>query len=329
VGPPTVSVVMPVYNGERFVEEAVSSILSQTFADFELIAVDDGSNDSTPRILERLADRDSRLRVLPGEHRGVVAAVLRGSRDARGRFIARMDADDISLPDRFERQLDVLDARPDLGAVGTWLWYIEEDGSARGEWRTPTGSALVAWSLQFGTALANPTVMLRRELYESVGGDRQQYRYAHDYDLWLRLARKSCLDNLPEHLLIRRVHAESDSALNRDRQEEQVRRLALTSLQEQFDLKDAARGIEAIRWVITRPEDADEDLLLRAADFTERLFRRYSTMVPLTRVEERVIRIDAARRIGEIAHLARARDRGLSRRLSFRSLRLRWGRLGA
>src|SRR5215471_9679183 len=111
---------MPVYNAERYLEEAVSSVLTQTFTDLELLAVDDGSTDATPRILERLATQDSRLRILRCAHRGIVPTVLYGSRHARGAFIARMDADDVSLSQRLERQVATLESRSELGAVGTW-----------------------------------------------------------------------------------------------------------------------------------------------------------------------------------------------------------------
>src|SRR5437764_15462322 len=110
---------MPVYNGERYLEEAVVSILGQTVSDLELVIVDDGSTDSTQEILERLATGDPRVRVIRCEHQGIVPTVLHGSRNARGAFIARMDADDVSLPRRLERQLEVLESRSELGALGT------------------------------------------------------------------------------------------------------------------------------------------------------------------------------------------------------------------
>lgn len=325
---PTVSVVMPVYNGESYLEEAVSSILGQTLEDLELLTVDDGSTDSTPRILERLAAEDSRLRVLRCEHRGVVAADLHGARQALGTYIARMDADDVSLPERLERQLEVLESRPELGALGTWLRYIDEDGKPWGEWRTPVGSALVSWSLHFGTALANPTVLLRRALYWSAGGDRQEYRYTHDYDLWLRLAQTTQLDNIPEHLLLRRVHSSSDSMQNSDVQESQARELALMAVRQRLGIENAARGVDAIRRVIASPAEADEGVLRDAARFTERLFERHCVAVPLTDAEKRTVRLDAETRLLEIVDLARSRNRWLARRLVLQSRLLRRRRFG-
>jgi glycosyltransferase involved in cell wall biosynthesis len=319
---------MAVYNGERYLEEAVDSILGQTFTDFELVVVDDGSTDSTLEILERLSSGDGRVRVISRDHRGMVPTFVEASGHARGAFIARMDADDVALPQRLERQLEVFESRPELGALGTWLHYIQPDGRARGEWRTPVGSALVAWSLNFGTALANPTVTLRRELYESVGGDREEYAYASDYDLWIRLAEKTLLDNIPEHLLLRRVHPESDTIRNPDAYEIQTRQLALASIEERFDVENAAQGLEAARSLITSPASADERVLREAARFTERLFDQYRGVVPLTHAEEDAIRADAARRLAEIAKLAQSRRRALAWRLLLRSLLLRWRRLG-
>lgn len=322
---PLVSVVVPVYNGERFLEEALASILAQTFTDFELLVIDDGSTDATPSILERFAVEDQRVRALRCDHQGIVPAVLHGSRHARGALIARMDADDVSLPRRFERQIQVLETRPEVGVVGTWVQYIEEDGRERSEWRTPVGSALVAWSLNFGTALANPTVMLRRELYESVGGDRAQYGFAHDYDLWVRLAQETKLENIPERLLLRRVHPESDMSRNVDAYEVQTQAIALRAAQAHLSAADAATGIRAIRSVITSPYEADDQALVEGARFIERLFKRYRATVGLARVEERAVRADAAERVADIARLTRSRNKLRARRLLFRSYLLRRG----
>ena len=118
-GEPRISVLMPVYQAERYLEEAVESILAQSFDNFELLALDDGSTDASPDILEALARRDDRIRVRRTEHAGLVSQLNQGLAEARGEFIARMDADDVSHPARFERQLAYLDAHPDCVAVGT------------------------------------------------------------------------------------------------------------------------------------------------------------------------------------------------------------------
>src|SRR5688500_3733490 len=124
-----VSVIMPVYNGERFLRDAVDSILRQTYRNFELIVVDDGSTDGTSQVLDRYQDQDRRVRVHRHERNGgIVAARNQGCRLAQGRFIAVMDADDISIPERLARQIAFLEANPDIVAVGGWVCTISENG---------------------------------------------------------------------------------------------------------------------------------------------------------------------------------------------------------
>jgi len=165
---PLVSAVMPVYNGERFVVEAVRSILAQTFGDFECVVVDDGSTDGTAKLLEAEQARDSRLVV----HRqpsnlGFRAALNTGCALARGELIARMDADDISEPTRFEQQVAFLRAHPEVGVVGSAMQVIDDHG-VRGRVKSyPAGGGLAAWSMLFFNSLGHPSVMMRRALLEA------------------------------------------------------------------------------------------------------------------------------------------------------------------
>ena len=205
---PRVSVVMPVHNEERFVEQAIGSVLAQTFHDLELIVVDDGSSDASAEILQRLAREDRRVRVVRQERSGLVQALNRGCALGDGALIARMDADDVSYPERLRRQVEQLERRPALGVIGSWVRYVDAAGAPIGEWRTPVGPSLVSWALLFGTQLAHPSVVMRRRLFERVGGYPTSSPHAEDYDLWLRAVHHAELDNVPEFLLDRRVHGE-------------------------------------------------------------------------------------------------------------------------
>lgn len=182
---------MPVRNAAESVEVAVGSLLAQTFSDFEVVAVDDGSTDSTPAAIEKLAARDRRVRLLRSPGRGIVAALNAGLSAARGPLIARMDADDASHPERFARQVAWLEQHPDLGVVGS-LVAFGGDAQAR------AGYALhVDWLNQVVTAeqirlhrfieapLAHPSVLFRRELVDCHGGYRDGL-FPEDYELWLR-----------------------------------------------------------------------------------------------------------------------------------------------
>ena len=201
---PRVSVILPVYNGGRYLAAAVDSILAQTFRDFELIAVDDGSTDETLALLEQWARGDGRMLCVRQDHAGLIAALNRGLTLARGEFIARMDHDDISQPDRFARQVEFLDAHLDVAVVGSAVTLIDERGHAIRDVRYPETPAAIAEFLRAGSALAHPAVMMRRAAVIAVGGYRPAYQHAEDYDLWLRMAEEYALANLPDRLLLYR-----------------------------------------------------------------------------------------------------------------------------
>ncbi len=199
---------MSVYNGERYLRDAIESILDQTFTDFEFIIVNDGSKDSTQEILQEFARHDSRFMIVHNEpNLGLTRSLNVGLRLAGGKYVARQDADDISLRNRLELQVRFLEEHPEVGVVGTWAVYIDEEGQKVGGWRTPTHSDLVRWSLLFGNVLAHASVMIRRSVLQGGMEYRSEVQYAQDYDLWSRLSARTELRNLPEPLLLRRVHS--------------------------------------------------------------------------------------------------------------------------
>lgn len=203
---PLVSVVMAVYNGARFLQEAVGSIVHQTFEDWELIVVNDCSTDDTAAILAQAQERDNRIRVHSlSVNVGATKALNEGSRMARGQFIARMDADDVSLPARLETQVQYLETHPQIAVVGSWVRRIDKDGILGAFQRYPTNPGLIAWSLFFFNALAHPTVMMRRSALNMDAVYDPQYRLAQDFALFTALSRRLKLGNIPEVLLHYRV----------------------------------------------------------------------------------------------------------------------------
>jgi GT2 family glycosyltransferase len=204
--PPRVSVVLPIYNGGPFLADAVNSILAQTFRDFELIAIDDGSRDTSGEILDRFALADSRVRALHQTNTGIIGALNRGLALARGEFIARMDADDVAQPERLARQAVFLDAHPNIAVVGSAVTLIDERGKRIRDVAYPVTPEAVAEFLEIGAPLAHPAVMMRRDAVLAVGGYREAYRHAEDYDLWLRMAERYRMANLPDRLLLYRQH---------------------------------------------------------------------------------------------------------------------------
>lgn len=204
ISEPVVSVLMPVYNSESYLEESVTSVLKQTFQGYELIVINDGSTDNSRKIIEKYAHADSRIRVIDQENKGLIDALNRGLQASRGKYLARMDSDDISLPDRLARQVAFMEAHPRVGACGTWIRYY---GGNDGEWQTSADDQTIRCRLLFESVLAHPTVIMNRRLLEQHGLQyRLGYKHAEDYDLWVRIAQHAELANIPEVHLYYRVH---------------------------------------------------------------------------------------------------------------------------
>ncbi|MYZ47745.1 glycosyltransferase family 2 protein [Propylenella binzhouense] len=215
---PEVSVVMPVRNAAPFLAPALRSILEQTGVKFELIAVDDGSSDGSSAILADFAASHGNMHVIPGEGRGISRALNRGIAAASAPLVARMDADDIALPGRVARQCAHLAAHPDLGVLGTQAQAIDEAGRPTRRMHVPVGPGRVRRALDISSALIHPSVMMRRQLLLAAGGYRPAFDGAEDYDLWLRLADATQIDNLPDTLLLYRRHGSQASTARRFRQ---------------------------------------------------------------------------------------------------------------
>lgn len=206
-----VSVVIPVYNAARFLRSSIDSVLAQTFTNFEIIAVDDGSTDRSRAILMDYAARDSRIRVLSRPNTGIVGALNDGIAAACGTFIARMDADDISLQNRLEEQVCYLQQHPECVAVGTDVLYTDPEGAPLiPHHPAEDNESIVAQLLEGnGGALIHPSIMFRSEPVIRVGGYRERYQWIEDLDLYLRLSEVGTLANLPEIHLHYRQHLRS------------------------------------------------------------------------------------------------------------------------
>jgi hypothetical protein len=211
---PRVSVILPARDGGAYLADAVASILAQSFADLELLLIDDGSRDGAVAALAPLAARDPRLRLLANPGAGLVAALNFGLGQARGELVARMDADDVARPERLARQVAFLDASPDVALVGAQVAFIDAAGAPTGERSYfPTAPAAVAAALAArGCVIRHPTIVARKAALLAAGGYRAPCERAEDYDLWLRLSERARLANLPKVLLAYRVHGGQTSA---------------------------------------------------------------------------------------------------------------------
>lgn len=205
---PAVSVIMAVYNGQRYLAEAIDSILAQTFTDFEFIIIDDGSSDQSGRILSDYAAKDPRIRPFTRPNRGLTCSLNEAIRLSRGHYIARMDADDVALPNRFELQVKYLDENPCCVAVGAANLIIDPDGMPIYECHGPLTHCQIDNQHLYhgGGGLSHPVVMMRHDALIKIGGYCERFRTAQDLDLFLRLGEIGQLANLPDVLLKYREH---------------------------------------------------------------------------------------------------------------------------
>lgn len=208
---PRISVLMPAFNAAPYVAQAIESILGQTYRDFEFLILDDGSTDGTLDICRGYAARDPRIRVIEGDHHGHTWWLNRALQTARGEYIARMDADDVSMPERLAMQVEFLDRHPSCVAAGCDLITIDSDGDVVGTVRHPTTHDAIMNAIVNGGlgVVVHAAVMMRRDALLAIGGYRVETEPAEDLDLWLRLAGVGELANIPELLFQVRQHIAS------------------------------------------------------------------------------------------------------------------------
>ncbi len=210
---PSISVIIPVRNEERFVAEAIASISRQTFREFEMIVVDNGSTDATAKIIENCAANEPRLRHLRLDKPCLHESVRRAVDMSRGFLLARLDADDVAAPDRLQRQYEKMVGNPALGLLGSAAEFVDHRGRVIG-FTSPllTDGELKAY-LPTGCPFVHSSVMMRRDAYFTAGGYRTGLNLSEDYDLWMRMSAVTGMANLPERLVQYRQRGDSVSAL--------------------------------------------------------------------------------------------------------------------
>lgn len=208
--PPRISVLMPVYNAERYLAASLESILSQSMKDFEFVIVNDGSKDGSLNILKSYAEKDSRIRLISRPNTGIVGALNDGLAICQGEFIARMDGDDKAMPDRLEKQLAFMQANPKLVAAGTFVQIIDDEDAPIDSPKLPaTHEEIEATHLTGDSSIYHPSVMIRTCAIRQVGGYREGTCPCEDYDLYLRLGEMGELANMAIPLLKYRRSATS------------------------------------------------------------------------------------------------------------------------
>lgn len=212
-----ISVILPVYNAEKFLKEAIQSVLDQTFGSFELIILNDGSTDESEKIVNSFVD--PRIRYIKHANNGLIYTLNLGLELAKFEIVARMDADDICVPERFSLQYAYLKEHNNIGAVGGQTQLIGSTGVSVGNGIYPITSLDCRSVARFGAPLAHPAVMFRKSLVISCGGYREAFKHAEDYDLWLRILERSEIANLDCILLKYRLHDVSVSKVHADQQQ--------------------------------------------------------------------------------------------------------------
>jgi GT2 family glycosyltransferase len=229
-----VTVLMSVYNGEKYLREAVESILNQTFTDFEFLIINDGSTDKSIEILQSY--NDPRIKIISNEKNlGLTKSLNKGLNVARGQYIARMDADDISDPYRLEKQVSFLDMHPEIGLLGTQCQTVYSNCLDFELMQKPTNDLQIRWEILFECPFAHPTIMMRKNvlLTNNLKYD-ETFHVAEDYELWTRLLKYTYGMNLNEPLMLYRVHSTNVSIEHKDKQLENRNIIALRTIQDQF-----------------------------------------------------------------------------------------------
>ena len=210
---PKVSVVMSFHNDADYIEEAIQSILKQTFNDFEFIIINDCSSDGSAEIVNQYASKDERIIVIKNsQNLGLTKSLNKGIQAAKGKYIARQDADDVSLPFRLEKEVSLLESHPEIGLVSCNLYLIDDEGNCIGQHKRKSDPNIISWYLLFHNHIGGHSqVMYRKQLVGDLGGYDENRRYSQDYELWSRLMLVSKIAVLPDFLLKRRKHSQSIS----------------------------------------------------------------------------------------------------------------------
>lgn len=221
---PTISVLMSVYNGRKYVAEAIESILAQTFADFEFLILDDGSKDDSLPILRRCEEKDERVKVISRPNKGLTRTLNELLALSKGEFVARMDCDDVALPERFAIQVKALRDDPALVCVGGAFQLIDGEGRLLTTLHPPADDADIQKQALAGHgAICHPAAMIRRSALLQINGYDEQFKTAQDLDLWLRLGEFGKLANVPQAVLKFRLHEGSISETKRLEQRKSAR----------------------------------------------------------------------------------------------------------
>lgn len=266
---PLISVLLPAYNAERFIRPAVDSILAQTFRDFELIILNDGSRDRTSEIIHTYTD--DRIVVVEHANMGLGATLAKGLELAKGKYIARQDADDISLPERLSKQVNYLDQHPEIALLGSWAQIMQENGELVNRYhRHPSSPEVLRFDLVFNNPFVHSSVLFRKAEALEVGGYAPERHAFEDFDLWSRISRKHGVSNLPEVLL---HYREVDSGISKSNAgyTDWVMKISMDNLKYYLPDTDEALLQKFVRIYHGRANDSDRISEKEVHDFVKKV----------------------------------------------------------
>lgn len=299
---PSISVILPVFNGAFYLNEAISSILQQSYQDFELIIINDGSTDDSGSIIEKYLTHDRRIRYFEKKvNSGLIDSLNFGISHAKGEYIARMDADDISLSNRLAFQKKFLDDHQQMGVIGSNVHFINSSGKRISNFinnRTlPKTAQQISWTMCFTNCLIHPTVMFRRELIEREGGYSLSSLHAEDYDLWTRLLKVTHFYNLPQKLLLLRKHDKNVTVVHFDTTVSNSRRISSDYISSILNLHTSDELVNLL-WSAFPLNEQESSLLV---GLFQDLYSKFIELYLISTEDKNYIEKDIAHRIIELA----------------------------
>jgi len=276
---------MSVYNGEKYLREAVDSIINQTFKDFEFIIVDDGSTDSSVKKI--LSFDDPRIKLIHNnQNRGISFSLNLGVENAQGKYIARMDSDDICLSTRFEKQIAFLEKNPNIDVVGSCIAFIDAEGNDTGKhYCYPSEPVQLKWMTLFQTPFAHPAIMARKEFFIDSDGYTLNGS-GQDFELWNRRNFYSNYSNLQESLLKHRIHEKKVSTLDKEGQKNATYRIISRNLSSLIGQDVTISDVEIIRFQ-KEPNNICE--LFRIIILLNKALKEFSSRTNLTFFEKLLV----------------------------------------
>lgn len=296
---PGVTVLLPAYNVQGFIANCIQSILTQSFSDFELLIINDGSTDDTAAICESFSD--PRIRLIHNEgNRGITHTLNRGVSLASASLIARMDADDVAHPNRLARQVEYLNRHPQAGAVSAWVRPVDSDGRPiRYQGTSPTEPGYLSWALLYRNPVSHPAIMMRTDLVRALNGYGDEETLCEDYGLWSRMHAVQPIHILPETLIDYRVHSDGVSVRYMKRQGMHACRIARNNMERLLEAPVDIRPVSVIYYAGQGLRTAySPKVVLAALYLLEQLYFHFPSVHPVSRTAHHSI-------VGDLRYLLR------------------------